>query len=225
MLADARALDSVCVDALILDRWTHTARTRGTAVVVPDGCRDLIVRVVPGERPVWSLTALDDHTHTVAITEDTRMVGLRMHPGVHIDAAALLAAVNTREPDIAFAEACIHEHVARAENVVEVLAELARPGITIANAAPALGVSRRTLERLVVRETGRPPVFWSQLARVRRAARAVRGGDPLAQIAFVHGFTDQAHLARQFRRWLGATPRSLREPSPLDVALAQSGYP
>jgi AraC-like DNA-binding protein len=42
--------------------------------------------------------------------------------------------------------------------------------------------------------------------RLRRAAEALREGQPLADAAVTGGFADQAHLARQIREMMGLTP-------------------
>lgn len=194
-------------------------------MIVPDGCRDLIFRHVPGERPEWSIAPLDESVRTVDVEAGTRMTGFRLRPGVRIDADRLLAAVQGRDPDSSEIAERIHAFVALPKDVPEVLDALATTRTSIARAASALGVSARTLQRLLLRETDRPPLFWLQLARVRKAAVSVRRGDALAEIAFEHGFSDQAHLTRQLRRWLGITPAKLRDASSLHVALEQSGYP
>ncbi|GKS76765.1 hypothetical protein AVME950_17735 [Acidovorax sp. SUPP950] len=58
--------------------------------------------------------------------------------------------------------------------VQEALAALAQSP-TVGAAARALGVSERTLERLMRTATGEPPRYWRALARVRRAAQALAG--------------------------------------------------
>ncbi len=37
----------------LLDVWQSAPTTDTTAIVVPDGCRDLIVCKTPGEKPYW----------------------------------------------------------------------------------------------------------------------------------------------------------------------------
>ena len=69
-----------------------------------------------------------------------------------------------------------------------------------------LGVSERSLQRLVSAATGRPPLYWKRLARLRRAARALGSESPLTALAADHGFADQAHMNLEFQRWMGLTP-------------------
>jgi AraC family transcriptional regulator len=47
--------------------------------------------------------------------------------------------------------------------------------------------------------------------RLELASRAMLAGNtPLTDIALTCGFTDQAHLCRLFRRWVGRTPAAWR---------------
>jgi AraC-like DNA-binding protein len=65
------------------------------------------------------------------------------------------------------------------------------------------------LQRLLKQQTGRSPVFWLRLARVRRAASRLAHPRNLAELAYDMGYADQAHMTREFRYWLGATPRQI----------------
>lgn len=97
-----------------------------------------------------------------------------------------------------------------------------QPNVT--TAARALGLSERSLERLLLGGTGRTPVYWKRLARLRRVARALSPEVPLAELAVDHGFADQAHMTREFRRWLGTTPTRVQACASWRLLLAQSGY-
>lgn len=68
---------------------------------------------------------------------------------------------------------------------------------------------------MVKRETGRPPSYWLLLARVRQSAEALTFQTrsqrvSLAEHADMHNFADQAHMTREFRRWLNTSPSRLR---------------
>ena len=56
-------------------------------------------------------------------------------------------------------------------------------------------------------------VFQELVDESRRqlAERLLRGSDyPLAEVAFLTGFSEQSAFTRAFRRWAGQTPRSFR---------------
>ncbi|MBA3300432.1 MAG: helix-turn-helix transcriptional regulator [Thermoleophilaceae bacterium] len=44
------------------------------------------------------------------------------------------------------------------------------------------------------------------ILRFDRASRMLRGGAAPADVAFDCGYSDQAHLTREFRRYAGRTP-------------------
>ena len=81
---------------------------------------------------------------------------------------------------------------------------------TVSDIARHLGMSARTLQR---RLSDRGYSFQTLVDESRRelAERLLRHTDyPLAQIAFLTGFSEQSAFNRAFRRWAGQTPRSFR---------------
>jgi len=208
----------------ILDIWQSAPNLDTTAIVVPDGCRDLIVRKTPGEKPYWFLSSLDYQTYEVSIQAGVFMQGLRLKPGTRIDEEQLLASVQHQDLELAELYCRIDSYSRQLPVLIEVLDCLASDVVSVAAAAKELGMSQRTLQRLMMRETGRSPTYWLQLARIRRAARATRKNVPFADIALEHGYADQAHMSREFRRWLNVTPCKLRaDPQRLDL-IDQSGF-
>jgi AraC-like DNA-binding protein len=77
--------------------------------------------------------------------------------------------------------------------------------VRIEELARALGCSRRHLAARFAEDVGVPPKVAARLIRFE-AARARLGSVPLARLAAEHGFSDQAHLAREFRALGGAPP-------------------
>lgn len=140
-------------------------------------------------------------------------VGYRLRPQAQVAEAALLAALSApRGLEEASLLAAVAEHVRPDTRLAEALDGLAQAA-GVRAAARALGVSVRTLERLLQATTGRTPGFWHGLARVRAAGLAILS-EPLADLAARHGYADQAHMSRDFRRWFGLSPTALRA-SPL----------
>ena len=210
--------------ALTVDIWQHTAETSHSSTVVPDGCRDLICHALPGQRPTWFVTELAATSYDISGTVGECFWGFRMQPGVQVDAARLLAALDGRTlHDAREALPLLHDCVHLDASVDEALASLAQFD-RIATAARMLGVSERTLQRLVQGATGRPPTYWKRLARVRRAAQALPLAPSLADCAADHGYVDQAHMAHEFKCWLGASPSAVLARPELLIVLAASGY-
>lgn len=72
------------------------------------------------------------------------------------------------------------------------------------------GLSRRQVERRCKALYGAPPKLLARKYRALRAVAALSDG-PEAWDRFVaEGFYDQSHLIREFRRFVGLTPRELR---------------
>lgn len=207
----------------LLETWEYKATTTSTTVVVPDGCRDLIGRLSRGQPPTWFVTSVDASARTASTQAGDSLVGFRLKPGTSIDTRQLLRTVDAFAHDIDVVATIIRETCSLSSNVKSAMASLASSR-TVKEAAKQSGVAQRTLQRLLLRETGQPPQFWLQLARVRRAARDIANAKSLADLAFDHGFSDQAHMTRQFRRWFAVTPTQFATDVDLQSSLRQSGY-
>lgn len=208
----------------VLDVWSHVAQNASRAVVLPDGCRDLILRMPPGGPPRWFVSSLDNTAYAVESTAGELFVGYRLRPGAQVDETALLSSVrDRRDPDVTSILSLLDDCVRLDGRVVEALNNLSNTS-SVADATRQLGVSERSLERLVMMNTERTPSYWRNLARVRRAARALSGRESLAAIAADHGYTDQAHLSRDFQRWFGTSPSLFRRSPDLHSTVADSGF-
>jgi AraC-like DNA-binding protein len=119
--------------------------------------------------------------------------------------------------------ALLSDMCVRADGIAEALEALC-DSASVAAAARKSGIGMRTLQRLMLRETGVPPQYFLRLARARRAARAVDGNAALAEIAFAHGYADQAHFSRECRQWFGVTPKALKSRLDLRAMLDLPAY-
>ncbi|MGC0365884.1 AraC-like DNA-binding protein [Rhodococcus sp. 27YEA15] len=87
-----------------------------------------------------------------------------------------------------------------------------RDVIRLGDVAARLTVSPRTLQRLARKYVGLTPTSLIRRRRLQEAADTARA-DPatdLATIAAEFGYTDQAHLAKDFQRYLGSSPSDYR---------------
>ncbi|UJB69950.1 AraC family transcriptional regulator [Acaryochloris sp. 'Moss Beach'] len=192
----------------ILDIWQHTATTSGSALIIPDGCRDIILSTSLGERPAWRITPLDTQTRNVYTREGVSLMGVRLQPGTQINEQQLLSnlSADINEQDL---KDRINRFCSLSRAVAESLECLRSQPRTVATAAKWLGITPRTLQRLMVSQTGQPPSFWLQLARVRQTALALKTSMSLVDIAHAHGYADQAHMSRAIKHWLGVSPTNL----------------
>jgi AraC-like DNA-binding protein len=207
-----------------LELWRFTASSATTVHVPPDGCRDLIVIAPTRGAPVCLVSVLSQASETHAFAAGDQAMGVRLRPGAQFEERALLALLGDREGlDDADLLAAVDAATRLDARVAEALACLAEgPALPLAQAR--LGVSARSLERLLSARTQRGPLWWRNLARARRCTRALAGDAPLAALAADHGYADQAHMTRDLRRWFGASPSRLRAMPSMLEALASSGH-
>jgi AraC-like DNA-binding protein len=196
----------------ILQKWTFETEDWSREIIFPDGCRDLICFIYSDKPAEWKVSRLQSEPEIVAIGPDAKLIGYRLAPGAMVPAGFLESLVKVPNDQSALASA-VDANTPAAEGISAL--ERAQ---SVATAAKACGVSERSLHRMVTFGTGKTPSFWLRLARARRAAADV--ALPLAQLAGEHGFSDQAHMTREFRRWFGLTPRDLRA----DATLAEQLY-
>jgi AraC-like DNA-binding protein len=209
---------------VVLSVWRHRARDRSRATVLPDGCCDLIGRTDRRGHTHWFLSTLSETAYSVGFEAGERFLGLRLCPGTSVASEDLLRAVDGCAPSDERELLARVEDCCRLDNsLTEALASL-EWAASVAAVASGLGVSTRSLERLVTDHTGRSPSYWKGLARVRRAGRALCKSDPLADLAIEHGYADQAHMCRDIRRWFGLPPTALRRRPDLLATLQASGY-
>lgn len=120
---------------------------------------------------------------------------------------------------IAVVDRALASLVARADGAgprAEVGRALARltGGARVSEVADEVGYSRRRLSTLVRDECGLTPKEFQRVARFQRA-RPLLGRRPLAEVAARCGYSDQAHLSREWTALAGCSPTTwLREEFP-----------
>ena len=198
----------------VLSEWQFQSEDSCVANVLPDGCRDLILRVVGKEKPEWFVSPLFDSLEQVAVEGGATLMGFRMRPGVEISEELLfnhLEAIDVEnryieDSDIRDVSVLLDELAYIDHSVEEALSCMASNVRSVREGANRLGVSMKTLQRLILRKTHRPPSYWFQLARARKAARDMTISSSLADVAEKFGFSDQSHMHREFQRWFRSTP-------------------
>ena len=85
--------------------------------------------------------------------------------------------------------------------------------VRIGDVADRLGYSAKQLRVLFSEHVGIPPKLLAQIARFDRFAEFARSGrlPPLADLALELGYSDQAHMSREVKRFAGVPPSRMRE--------------
>ena len=79
--------------------------------------------------------------------------------------------------------------------------------------ARAVGLTKWHLTRSFAASLGVRPSEYARTVRARHALAELQRGVPLARVALVTGYADQAHMNRELRRIFGFTPGSYRNAS------------
>ena len=210
----------------ILAAWDYVSRSHRPVIVLPDGCRDLIVGCDPatGARKLL-FSNLDAAPQTVVLPAGKQLAGLRLRVGVTLPPLVIDELRRELERPSGDAEPGLVGQVVTAHaELNDDLLEAIAAGRTVLRAARHLGASERTLHRRMLARTGRPPSFWLDLARARRALACLSTGMTLAEIAIEAGYADQAHFTRSFGARFGAPPGSFRSQPALMRLAALPGF-
>ncbi len=209
---------------VIIDTWHFQTNESQTEVVIPDGCNDVILKTRNGGSPSWMVSVLQDGCLKTELVAGSQLFGFRILPGTRIQEDALLAKLYASKANELDASQIIQDYCSQHQYIDEALQTLSSFEITVSVAAQRLTVNQRALQRLVRKETGKTPMFWIRLAKVRRTARDVLLGMPLGDCAFNNGYADQAHMSREIKHWLGTTPSKLPEQTSIEQQLSAIAY-
>ena len=75
--------------------------------------------------------------------------------------------------------------------------------------------SYRSIHRLYRGSLDMSPKEFLSLRRLRRSISQLHSASPLTQIAYTEGFSDQAHMTREFKKYTNLTPKHFRKQSSL----------
>ncbi|MFA6564635.1 MAG: AraC family transcriptional regulator [Verrucomicrobiia bacterium] len=142
-----------------------------------------------------------DHTASWSLTNK---IPIRDAAGRIVGTAGITQPVKGRSveqnwPDVAMAR------------VITFIREHCAEPLTNRTLARIASLSVRAFERHFRQSLHVTPQQYVKRVRLRMACHAlVYTHQPLAQIAAGHGFSDQSHFSREFRRQMGETPRDYR---------------
>jgi AraC-like DNA-binding protein len=102
--------------------------------------------------------------------------------------------------------------------IAQAVALLSTGEARVDDVADLVGVTRQHLARGFRREVGITPKQLARIARMQRAAAALRRGGDLARLAAELGYFDQSHLSRELRELAGVTPAALAAERPIALS-------
>src|SRR3954452_13479945 len=226
--------------SLVACRWVREVpgeETRDSALILPDGCVDLIWR-----NDELILAGTDRAAWRTSIAPGERMLGLRLRPGVAGAVLGMPASevldVHIRLEDLLGRWANeLEERLAESngdEEVFELLEKsvgtriedggpdplvlaatrrLGFPGARVDQLAESLGISERQLRRRFHQSVGYGPKTLDRVLRFRRlvarAGAVASGESDLARVAADLGYADQAHMTRDCLALSGLPPSRL----------------
>lgn len=148
------------------------------------------------------------------------VVALRdIHPEDHRHLADQLDACRDWSARFELIESLLARRILRARLVTTrvdwALARIEAAGgnLKVGSLSRELGCSQRHLISLFRDQVGIPPKQWARLVRLECVLKRVRTAKPgcFAELALAHGFSDQAHLARDVKVLTGLTTSQARE--------------
>ncbi|WP_225993277.1 helix-turn-helix domain-containing protein [Actinomadura rudentiformis] len=192
-----------------------------TAWICEDSGTGHGVEVVLAPWAAFTVFGVDMHDLAGAVVDPSDVLGVRAH-----QLAGALAALPGWEQRFDLLDAVLAEWIGhgrawspRVEWAYEALRR-SRSTLTIGRLAEAVGWSRRRLEYRFQEQVGLAPKATARVFRFRHAARLLTDGWTPIRTAAACGFSDQAHLTREFKHFTDLTPTAFRAHSRAADALA-----
>jgi AraC-like DNA-binding protein len=132
--------------------------------------------------------------------------------GTLVDVATELDAVSATRVHLAGS----HWEIPTFENAADFVAKLARHGVLVRDSIAEqillrkpVAITERSVQRRFLRATGLTYATVRQVERAERAAGLLTTGTPILDAVETAGYSDQAHMTRALKRFLGKTPGRL----------------
>ncbi|GGO70137.1 helix-turn-helix domain-containing protein [Bowmanella pacifica] len=201
---------------MLFSKWSFQVDKPAVVQIMPDGCRDLIVISRDNGVEQVLFSDWDWRPRDVTLLSGQHYLGFRFRPGLLPDLAEVGALC-------ANAQAINQEHKVASLllpdwELLQIIDALAVEGKSVKKVAAMAGTSERTLQRRFAKKALPAPEYWRQLGRARRAAQLLLHCESLSALSADAGFSDQAHMTREFSRWFGLSPGRLQQ-SPDKLAL------
>ncbi|MBN8647783.1 MAG: helix-turn-helix transcriptional regulator [Caulobacterales bacterium] len=210
--------------ALICKKWEFISSESQLVEIAPDGCRDIIFSISKDNGESFHIYEIANSTDEITIDADVFLLGFRLNPAAIIDYNSMRKLFLGDKIKIDNMADNINEIARIDENINEALHFLGQGNLKIETCAKNLGVSVRTMQREVLRKTGKTPIFWQQLARARKSAKSLYLSPDLTETAYDYGYSDQSHLNREMKRWFNKTPLQIAQDNDFYKMLCAPAY-
>lgn len=207
------ALPDGCVDLVLAvsnhscHSWIYGSTTRPTAIPCAPGIHYLGIRFHPGQSRHFITSAAHEITdcredlRTLMHFPSERVAARIASDAVFDELDEILTGLLRHSEPVANYVDGILDHVERRHGLVRV-----------DDVASKFGKSRRQLERAFLQTVGVPLKFFCTLSRLRHAADLIvhPSARSLTTVAHDAGYSDQAHMTRDFTRLAGVSPGQLQ---------------
>lgn len=206
--------------------WRARSRHGGSFTSIAASNLEIVVE--RRERPTVTLRGPETAASRAQCPPNTTWIGIRLRVGtfvrsvpsdrirdgrdvsldVHDGSFVLVNGVALELPSFRDAETFVHGLASAGCLGRDVLVVATVAGMSANDTGAA--ASRRTVQRRFARVTGLSNQAFAQIERARCATHLLRGGCDIADVVFLAGFVDQAHLGRALQRYVGMTPAAVR---------------
>ena len=219
-----RVLPDACVDIVfvndappvVVGPWTDPLLVR-----FPAGTRVVGARLHPGRAPgILGIPAAELLNQSVSFSDARSASSARFRAAFELPGIVSRSAVS---------HSIVSQSVVSQSTLAAALAPAARlarpadaailasigwlvrhPDGSVAQLSRSVGISPRQLQRRFSAAVGYGPKMFQSVLRFQRllnCARKATGPAPLADLAAMAGYADQAHMTREVQRFAGGTPR------------------
>lgn len=213
---DERPSDSPFVDAI----WHGRTEDAGSRIASAGSCWVMLIEKQEG-KPRLSIVGPMTKALPMPYTGDTEFLAIKFKPGTfmpHLPASQLIDAI------IAMPEATSKSFWFNGsawqfpdyENADTFVARLVREGLVLRDGVvdavlqdQPLDLSPRSVQRRFVHVTGLTHSSIRQIARARRAMTLLQRGVPIIDTVYEVGYTDQPHMTKSLKHFIGQTPAQI----------------
>jgi hypothetical protein len=211
---DMRPSDNLFIDHV----WRSHSETAGSFISMADIHSSIVISRFSGK--TWVTFRGPEAYWTPAFApSEAEWLGIVLSPGAYLSSLPPARIMDRQDFTVegsrlrgfSFGGFCLEiPNFSNAEGIVE---RLDRSGLlhydplvaeVLRKQTPSMSV--RNIQRRFHHATGLVPIRAFQIERARLAARQLKDGRPIIDVAFSCGYFDQSHMTRSFKKFIGISP-------------------